>query len=99
MPFAQNVRGGNTCGRPAPGPRIYLPAAAAVRQLLSTRCRGATAMSVVMLTTDCQEAAMMKFASEQLKLVRTYSPFGGDVHRRDHARDGAPDSQGPGRGS
>jgi hypothetical protein len=35
-------------------------------------------MSVVMLTTDCQEAAMMKFASEQLKLVRTYSPFGGD---------------------
>jgi hypothetical protein len=35
-------------------------------------------MSVVMLTTDFQEAAMMKFASEQLKLVRTYSPFGGD---------------------
>ena len=31
-----------------------------------------------MLTTDYQEAAMMKFASEQLKLVRTYSPFGGD---------------------
>jgi hypothetical protein len=65
---------------------ITLPAARPVDDALALvspprarrRCRGATAMSVVMLTTDYQEAAMMKFASEQLKLVRTYSPFGGD---------------------
>ena len=34
--------------------------------------------NVVTLTSNYHEAAMMQFAREQLKLVRTHSPFGGD---------------------